>query len=158
MKLIRIEGAKGMAVHFGRCCNPMPGQAIAGYVTKLPGITVHRVDCKSFATTVKDPKRVVEASWEGEGVFESTMRVIVRNRPNVLADITNALRPMNVDILRASLIPTAEGEGQFDFAFQARDERAIQSAERVLRTVPGVQRVTQMNVQERPTHLLPEAG
>ncbi len=147
-KLICIDGKKGLQVQFGRCCNPMPGQDVAGYVTKTPGITVHRADCSSFARSAKDTARIVEASWEGDLLIESMMRIIVRNRPNVLADITNVLRPLNIDILRANLAPTSDDQGQFDFVFQARDEKSIRRVEQVIKGVPGVMRVTPMRVQE----------
>lgn len=150
-KLIRIQGKKGVVVQFGKCCNPMPGHEVVGYVTKALGITIHRFDCNSFARSARDPNRIVEASWEGDMLMESTMRVLVRNRPNVLADITNILRPLNIDILRANLVPIKEGMGQFDFAFQARDEKTIRRVEQVLKGVPGVSRVSPIHVQERQT-------
>ncbi len=148
-KLIRIQGKKGVIVQFGRCCNPMPGNEVVGYVTKALGITIHRVDCSSFARSAKDPNRIVESTWEGDMLMESTMRVVLRNRPNVLADITNAVRPLNIDILRASLMPVKDGMGQFEFAFQARDEKTIRRVEQALKGVPGVSRVSPINIQER---------
>jgi len=150
-KLIRIQGKKGVVAQFGKCCNPMPGHEVVGYVTKALGITIHRLDCNSFARSARDPDRIVDASWEGDMLMESTMRVLVRNRPNVLADITNVLRPLNIDILRANLVPTKEGMGQFDFAFQARDEKSIRRVEQALKGVPGVSRVSPINIQERQT-------
>jgi GTP diphosphokinase / guanosine-3',5'-bis(diphosphate) 3'-diphosphatase len=154
-KLIRIEGAKGMEVHFGKCCNPMPGQAVVGYVTKSCSITIHRAECRSFSKSARDTSRIVETSWQGEGVFETTMRVILGPRPNVLADITNALRPMNVDIIKANYVPLDDERGQFDFIFRIHDEREIQLAERALKQVSGVRQVLQLNVSECS---LPQAG
>jgi GTP pyrophosphokinase len=150
-KLIRIQGMKNMLVQFGKCCNPMPGHPILGYVTKNPGITVHRVDCRSFLNTKRDPARIMEASWEGEGHLETAMRVSIVQRPNVLADITNAIRPMNIDILRASLHPEINGLGFFEFVFESADEDSIQHVMRTLRAVPGVRDVATTSVKRRTT-------
>jgi GTP pyrophosphokinase len=148
-KLIRIQGTKNMLVQFGKCCDPMPGHPVLGYVTKNPGITVHKVDCRSFLNTKRDPARIMEASWEGEGHIETAMRVSIVQRPNVLADITNAIRPMNIDILRASLHPEENGLGFFEFVFESSDEDGIQHVMRTLRSVPGVRNVATTSVKHR---------
>ena len=157
-KMVRIEGSKGMAVQFAKCCHPMPGHAIVGYVTKSPGITVHRIECKSFAKSARDPSRIVEASWEGEGILETTMRVIVGPRPNVLADITNALRPMNIEIVRAQFGPSENGKSQLDFTFQVADRRTVDQVARVLRDLPGVSQVSSIDKRERPRRTIAAAG
>ncbi len=148
-KLIRIQGTKNMLMQFGKCCNPMPGEPVLGYVTKNPGVTVHRVDCRSFLNTKRDPARIMEASWEGEGHFETAMRVNIVQRPNVLADITNAIRPMNIDILRATLHPEDNGLGFFDFVFESSDEESTEHVLRTLRAVPGVREVATTSVKRR---------
>jgi GTP pyrophosphokinase len=153
-KLIRIEGSKGMLVQFGKCCNPMPGHSILGYVTRNPGITVHRVDCRSFMNTARDPKRIVDASWEGEGIFETSMRVTIGPRPNVLADMTNALRPLNIEIINAQYGPGDDGWGLFEFIFEVADQRVIEAVIRTLRTVAGVTQVAQVSVRERSAQRL----
>jgi len=158
-KLIRIDGQKGLAVQFAKCCHPMPGHPIAGYITKTAGITVHRVDCKGFAKTLRDTARVVEASWEGDQVLESTVRVVIGSRPNVLADITNALRPMNMEILKAQYGPgERSGESHFDFVFEAPDESAVERVCRTLRGVSGVAQVTPLDVHSQKPQRLAEAG
>ncbi len=149
-KLIRIQGAKGMAVQFAKCCDPMPGHAIVGYVTRNPGLSVHRAECSVFARMNRDPKRTVEASWEGEGVLQTAMRVIIGPRPNVLADITNALRPMNIDIISANYGPRDDGKGYFDFMFEVPDQRIIDSVMRTLRTVPGLSSIKLLWTREQP--------
>lgn len=157
-KLIRIEGKKGMTVQFAKCCDPMPGHAVLGYVTRLPGITVHRVDCKSFQKSPRDPKRIVDASWEGEGVFEAAMRVHIGQRPNGLVDITDALRPMNLEIISAQYGPDEDGKSCFDFVFEVSEQQMLETIARTLRAVAGVTQVKQLSVRERSARRLAEAG
>lgn len=140
--LVRIEGDKGLTVQFAKCCNPMPGHALIGYITKNTGITVHRADCKSFAKSSRDATRIVEASWEGEGLYETTIRVSVGQRPNVLSDLMNALRPLNIDIERADYHVEEGGAGDFRFTVHTSGKSTINRIVRALNTVNGVQEVT----------------
>jgi GTP pyrophosphokinase len=147
-KLVRIEGKKGTAVQFAKCCNPMPGHAILGYATRSTGITVHRMDCRNFSKTKRDPKRTIEAAWEGEGLFQTGMRVVIGQRPNVLADITNAIRPMNIDIIKANYRPGKNGRSQFEFVFDISDKESIDRVAGTIRTVAGVIEVATMPLGE----------
>ncbi len=137
-KLIRIEGSKGIAVNFAKCCRPMPGHAVIGYATKSPGITIHRADCRNFANTQRDPSRIIEASWDGEEHVETGMRVTTGQRPNMLADITNAIRPMNISITQAQFTPGDNGKCLFEFIFEAPDRDSVARVAATIRTVPGV--------------------
>ncbi len=149
-KLIRIEGHKGMAVQFAKCCNPMPGNRIVGYVTRNPGISVHRVDCRSFLRTAQDPKRVVEAAWEGDSAFVATLCLETRRRPNLLADITNVLRPMNIDITGAHFAMQTEDRSDFVFSFETPDDKTITRVLQTALTVPGVFDARQVEVKALP--------
>lgn len=140
-KLIRIDGKRGIQVQFAKCCNPMPGHPVIGYVTKSPGLTVHRADCKTFEKNSRDEARIMSAAWAGDRGDEVTFRVVIGPRPNVLADITAALRPTNVEILRAHFAPGENGKSFFDFMFETNDPAQINRVERMLRNVSGVTEV-----------------
>lgn len=143
-KLIRIQGMKGLHVQFAKCCGPMPGHAVIGYATKNPGITIHRADCRNFMSTKRDLTRIVRASWEGDEHYEAGMRVTLGQRPNALADITNAIRPMNISIMRAEYHPEQDGKGFFDFVFEAPDRETIDRVAATMRTVPGVTAISKL--------------
>ncbi len=147
-KLVRVQGLKGMEVQFAKCCNPMPGHTIVGYVTKAPGISIHRAECRSFARSARDHSRIVQAAWEGEGVLLARIRLTTRNRPNLLADITNALRPLNIDILNAQFGPGENNSNHFDFQFEAADQQVIERVARTVKNVPGVLAAQPMGAEE----------
>lgn len=147
-KLIRVDGVKNVAVTFAKCCDPMPGHPVIAYVTKTPGITVHRADCKTFAMAERDPSRIMEARWEGDMHMDITVRIVTSQRPNMLADITNAIRPLNISITRAAYRDADDGKGRFDFTFQAPDDESVARVTRTIRMVPGVSEVTQTGVEE----------
>jgi guanosine-3',5'-bis(diphosphate) 3'-pyrophosphohydrolase len=147
-KLIRIDGARGEHVHFARCCQPMPGHAVVAYETQQ-GISIHRIDCKSFTKSEADPARIRTATWEGEQEFHRTLRVILGPRPNALTDITAAMRPINVDIIEARYFPIEAGASCFEFTFQTHDSSQVERIVRALRTVSGVKKIVR-NTEEAP--------
>ena len=146
-RMLRVDGYKNVEAQFAKCCNPMPGHAILGYATKGAGITIHRGDCKNFANTQRDPSRIMEAWWEGDDQAAIGMRVTLGQRPNVLADITNAMRPMNLSITHAKYSPGENGANYFDFVFEASDKNSVERVSHTIRTVPGVKEVSTFPVE-----------
>ncbi len=146
-KMLRIEGGKGIAVSFAKCCNPAPYLPIIGYITKGAGITIHLVDCRNFANSKRDPERMVAASWSGDPSLRVDIRVVTARRPNMLADITNAIRPMNVSITQAQYLPGEDGKSVLECTFEAPDRHTVDSIQRTLRTVSGV-----YDVEVLPAH------
>lgn len=149
-KLIRVEGAKNMAVAFAKCCNPMPGHEVIGYATRGTGITIHRADCGNFMRTRRDPSRMIEASWEGERRVHASLRVTTGARPTMLADITNAIAPLNINITQAQFMPGENGQRNFDVAFDASDKGVVDRVVRVIRTVPGVVDIAVHSIPNTP--------
>ncbi len=141
-KMILIDGGGGVAVSFAKCCNPMPGQPVIGYATRGTGITIHQADCKNFSVSKRDPNRMIQASWAGEGHLVAALRVCVTQRPNMLADITNAMRPMNLCIIQAQFAQEENGKSCFDFTFEATDRDSVERVKRTLSTVTGVSGVS----------------
>lgn len=84
---IYVEGGAGMLVRFGQCCNPVPGDEIAGYITRGRGVTVHKADCVNAVNA--EPERLINVSWaeEDAGNFNAGLRVIVYDSPNILGEI-----------------------------------------------------------------------
>ena len=139
-----------MEVQFARCCKPMPGQPVIGYITKRQGISIHRSDCSLLEKNEHQTERMIAASWEGDEVIETAMWVSVGARPNVLADITNAMRPMNVEITHAELRPGDNGESVFVFVFESSDRSHVDRVAKALRTVSGVTAVSTMPAASAP--------
>lgn len=77
-----------MLVRFGHCCNPVPGDEIAGYITRGRGVTVHKADCVNILNC--EPERRINVSWADEdmGAFSARLRIIAYDRPGLLGEIT----------------------------------------------------------------------
>lgn len=85
---IYVEGGSGMLVRFARCCNPVPGDDIVGYITRGRGVTVHKADCVNAQHC--EPERAVRVSWaeQGMGRFNTTIQVIAYDHPSLLGELT----------------------------------------------------------------------
>ena len=95
---IYVEGGAGMLVRFGRCCNPVPGDDIVGYITRGRGVTIHKADCINALYT--EPERQVGVSWamENAGRFNTTLQVMAYDHDNLLGEITNYVQDTGAPI------------------------------------------------------------
>jgi GTP pyrophosphokinase len=101
---ITVEGVDNVALRLAKCCLPVPGDEIMGYVSLGRGITIHRADCRNVSDLNTSPERVVEVSWEGEN--EATFRVEIQidayDRTRLLEDLAKTFAEAGINILSAS--------------------------------------------------------
>jgi GTP pyrophosphokinase len=101
---IAVKGADNVAVRLAKCCRPVPGDTIAGYVSLGRGITIHRTDCRNLKALKRAPERFVEVSWEGEN--ESSFRVELQidgyDRSRLLEDLTRTFSEAGINIIGAT--------------------------------------------------------
>lgn len=112
---IVVDGEMGCMVKFAKCCNPLPGDSVIGFVTKGFGISIHKLDCPNVIQGRKNPEnasRWKEAHWEGavesgrsNSIYEALLQIYVDDRIGMLADITAVLADMRVSILQINVTP-----------------------------------------------------
>ena len=117
---IVVDGARGCLIKFAKCCNPLPGDEVVGFVTRGSGTSVHKSDCPNAVRGLADPEtreRWVEAHWEdefvsrgNENLFEALLKIFTVNRIGILADISVALAEMRVAIISVNTANTANNE------------------------------------------------
>ena len=102
---IVIDGINNTLIRFAKCCTPLPGDEIGGFVTKLTGITVHRKDCPNFHAMVeKDPSREILVKWDKNLIetkmnkYNFTFTVVLNDRPNILMEIVNLIANHKINI------------------------------------------------------------
>ncbi len=100
VKGIRIQGLDNMMVNFAKCCRPLPGDKITGFITTGKGITVHRTDCRNIEHLLGDPERNVQVEWDSDldTQFNARIRVVAEDRSKLLRDITDAISSYDVNI------------------------------------------------------------
>lgn len=100
-----VQGVGNLMTHMAGCCQPLPGDAIVGYITQGRGIAVHRDDCEQFKTLQENqPERVVEATWGDQYAsgYEVTIKIVAHDRNGLLRDITSILANEKANVLRMS--------------------------------------------------------
>lgn len=116
---IVVDGEYGCQVKFAKCCNPLPGDRVIGFITKGFGISIHKVDCPNVETGMKKPEyrdRWVEAHWDmagkasSAGVYEAHVQIFAYSSLTILADITMALADMKVLLLQINTQKKSDGQ------------------------------------------------
>ncbi|HYH96998.1 bifunctional (p)ppGpp synthetase/guanosine-3',5'-bis(diphosphate) 3'-pyrophosphohydrolase [Hyalangium sp.] len=138
---VQIGGVDDVLVRFGRCCNPVPGDPIVGFITRGRGVTVHTDGCeKSLAT---DPERRVDVSWDVRGDFKRpvTLRVLTADRPGLLADISNTFSKKGVNISQANCRATGDDRAVNTFEVTISDLKQLTDLIRTIERLNGVHSV-----------------
>ena len=143
-----VRGVGDLWVKLAKCCTPVPGDPILGFVTKGGGVSVHRRDCTNASDLERQPERLVEVDWapNPQSTFLVNIQVEALDRARLLSDITMALSDAQVNILSAHLTTTRDRVAKTRFSFEMADAKHLDNALRAVRSVPGVfdaYRVTQ---------------
>ncbi|HYD40445.1 MAG TPA: bifunctional (p)ppGpp synthetase/guanosine-3',5'-bis(diphosphate) 3'-pyrophosphohydrolase [Anaeromyxobacter sp.] len=139
---VRINGIDDVLVRYGKCCNPVPGDAIVGYITRGRGVTVHTLTCEK--TRGIDPERRVDVAWDVRGDLKRpvSLRVVTNDRPGILAEISHIFSEAGMNISQASCRTTAPGERAInDFEVTVGDLKQLTSVIRSIERIDGVQTV-----------------
>ena len=149
---IIVRGIHDVSVHFSKCCSPVPGDEIVGFVTRGRGISVHRTDCVNIINLNElDRDRLIEAEWsipEGEKTDEkyfAEITIYANNRNGLLADISKTLTEKNIDIMSMNTRTSKQGIATLvtSFYITGREElNRIIDKIRNIESVLDVQRTT----------------
>lgn len=137
---VYIHGDPGMAVFFASCCNPLPGDAIIGYITRGRGVSIHRADCKNAISLMNEPDRIIEVEWAAEekSSFSATIRLRVVDKAGSLMEISKVLMSLNVNMSALRSRSTAEGEATMDMTFTVTGTEQLKVILTNLRKLPEV--------------------
>jgi GTP diphosphokinase / guanosine-3',5'-bis(diphosphate) 3'-diphosphatase len=144
---IEVEGAPDVWVRLSKCCTPVPGDDIAGFVTHGHGVSVHRVDCVNMQhLTENQRERMVPVHWAPSdgSVFLVAIQVEALDRTKLLADVTRVLSDQHVNILAASVTTTRDRVAISRFTFEMGDPAHLGDVLRAVRGVDGVYDVYRM--------------
>lgn len=137
---VLVNGADDVWVKLARCCTPVPGDPIFGFVTRGSGVSVHRGDCVNVDSLKSQPERLVEVSWAPtpNSMFLVNIAVEALDRARLLADVTRALSDTHVNILSASVATTRDRIATSRFTFEMADPKHLGSVIKAVRGVEGV--------------------
>ncbi|MBO4353308.1 MAG: bifunctional (p)ppGpp synthetase/guanosine-3',5'-bis(diphosphate) 3'-pyrophosphohydrolase [Clostridia bacterium] len=140
-----VDGEEGCSVKFAKCCNPLPGDAIVGFITKGFGISVHKVDCPNIIMNMESKKdRLVSVEWsrsetvQKNEIYEALLQVFAEDRISMLADISSALADMHVSITQVFTQKKNDGEFILNISVACKNVSHLHSIVARLRSINGV--------------------
>ncbi len=144
---VTVKGVDDVLARFAKCCSPVPGDPIVGFITRGRGITVHTRDCPNVSAGVLDSERTVEVEWDVAEKMPLPVKIAVfigRDRPGLLADISTAISSRQVNIIKAEVTVTEDRKGINHFTVEVADLDQLQGvmgAIAAVKDVIGVERV-----------------
>ncbi|HET9212161.1 MAG TPA: bifunctional (p)ppGpp synthetase/guanosine-3',5'-bis(diphosphate) 3'-pyrophosphohydrolase [Thermoanaerobaculia bacterium] len=141
---LTIKGHGDMLSYLAKCCNPLPGEEIVGYITRGKGVSVHRVDCPNVQNLLYNPEREIEVQWEqGKNeVYQVSLLIEVEDQQGMLARLTEAITRAGSNITAIEADTHSEtGRGTISVVCQLRDRKHLDKLLREVRAISGVLRV-----------------
>ncbi len=138
---ISVQGLAGILVRYAKCCNPLPGDEVIGFISQGMGVTIHAADCPRVLET--DPERRIEVSWNRQKGATRPVKIRIHslNQQGVLAAVTKVITKCEANILRASVFSTNEGRGLLNFEVDVKDVQHLTKVMDTVRKVKGVIKV-----------------
>jgi guanosine-3',5'-bis(diphosphate) 3'-pyrophosphohydrolase len=143
-----VRGVDDLLVNRARCCNPVHGEAIIGYVTRGKGVAVHASRCKNVQQLMINPERIVEVEWAGKPdsvAYAVKLLAVTENRTGMLAGITSAISDMKTGIRDARASVATDNRGRIEVTVEVFDVKHLDRVMRSVRNVPGVLDVERLN-------------
>ncbi|MCH4161294.1 MAG: bifunctional (p)ppGpp synthetase/guanosine-3',5'-bis(diphosphate) 3'-pyrophosphohydrolase [Bifidobacterium sp.] len=137
---VSVKGVGDIWVKLARCCTPVPGDPIVGFITRNQGVSVHRADCQNLLDLQeRQPERIVEVSWTStKGTFMVKIQVEALDRPHLLSDVTRVLADHGVNILSGSQATGRDRVATSQFVFEMADPQHLNSLLTGVRRIDGV--------------------
>jgi GTP pyrophosphokinase len=141
---IKVNGIDDVLVRYAKCCNPLPGDAIIGFITRGRGVTIHRRECqKAFDT---DPQRRIDVQWDSKAKINRPVQICVTtaNKPGILAVVSQTFSAQSINISEANCRAGDDGRARNVFTFHCSDLSQLKNVMKALSKVSGVVEVARI--------------
>ena len=138
---IVVKGNRNILVRFAKCCNPVPGDEIIGYITKGRGVSVHRKDCLNMAQRImKADERLIQVSWikEHAADYQAEVQIVANDRYGLLSEITNIISVSNTTVKAINARTAKEGTAYINLTLEINDVNQLQKIIRDIKKLSGV--------------------
>ena len=142
---IVVKGMHDLAVRFSKCCNPVPGDEIKGFITRGRGITIHRSDCINVLNLPEDERdRLIDAEWQqpesmtGSEKYMAEIRIYANNRIGMFVDLSKVFTERQIDILSMNVKTSKQGKATISMSFEIHGIDELNSLIEKLRQIDGV--------------------
>ena len=136
--VIKVGGHHDILVTLGKCCNPLPGDSVTGFITRGRGVTIHAIDCAKVLAN--DPERRVDVEWEesSELSHEAKIKVVSIDKPGLLASLTKTISSVGVNISQANIRTTNDEKAVNIFVMEVKSRHQLEEVIRAIETLSGV--------------------
>ncbi len=143
---IVVEGIHDLAVRFSRCCGPVPGDEIVGFVTRGRGVSIHRTDCINVINLPEEDRaRLIDAEWsvsadgkDAGGVYSAEVKIYANNRTGVLVDISKVLTENKIDVTSMNVRTSKQGKASISIGFEINGKEQLNEIIAKIRNVESV--------------------
>ena len=139
---VYVEGLDDILVRLSKCCTPVPGDDIMGFITRGRGVTVHRVDCANALSLMSEQSaRIIDVEWAGlsaDDTFVAAVQVVALDRTRLLRDVANALSDQRVNIVSCTTQTGSDRVARMRFEFEFSDPNHLQAMLRMIKNIDGV--------------------
>ncbi len=144
---VLVRGAPDILVKLAKCCTPVPGDDIVGFVTRGSGVSVHKSDCHNVASLLNEPERMVDVEWAptSSSIFLVQIQVEALDRSGLLSDVTRVLSESHVNILSASVSTSSDRLALSRFVFEMGDTTHLDAVLNAVRRIDAVYDVYRVN-------------
>jgi GTP pyrophosphokinase len=140
---IAVKGHGDLLAYLAKCCNPLPGDDIVGYVTRGRGVSVHSMDCPNVKNLLYNPEREIEVEWERikDEVYQVSLMIETADQPGMLAKLTEVITKVGSNITQIEAETHETGRASIGVVCQLRDRKHLEKLLREVRSIAGVFRV-----------------
>ncbi|HEX2342689.1 MAG TPA: bifunctional (p)ppGpp synthetase/guanosine-3',5'-bis(diphosphate) 3'-pyrophosphohydrolase [Vicinamibacterales bacterium] len=138
---IKVRGIDDLMVFRARCCNPIRGEKIVGYITRGKGVSVHSATCPNVVNLLYDPERRIDVEWDKEGdpaKYIVRLSIQVEDRKGILADISAKIAGIDTNIKNVDATSNGDNRGNIRMTVEIRDMKHLEKVIKSLRTIKGV--------------------
>ena len=138
---IKVKGFDDLMVFRARCCNPIRGEKIVGYITRGKGVSVHSATCPNVLNLLYDSERRIDVVWDkadGASSFTVSLTIQVEDRRGILADVTSRIAEVDISMRKVEASANENQHGSISVTLDIRDLKHLQRVIKVVRAVPGV--------------------
>jgi len=149
---VQVKGSRDLLMQLSRCCHPVPGDRILGYITRGRGLTIHAVDCPNLEALDYDKERLVEVEWDAAtpSTHSVKMSIVAVDKTGVLANVSSAIAECHANISRAEITTREDQKAVLDFVVEVSDTHHLEQVIKAVERVDGVITARRMRAwQER---------
>ncbi|MCK9419498.1 MAG: bifunctional (p)ppGpp synthetase/guanosine-3',5'-bis(diphosphate) 3'-pyrophosphohydrolase [Nitrospirae bacterium] len=137
---MKINGMDNMLIHLSKCCNPVPGDKILGFITRGRGVAIHTVDCTNVSDLTFDKERLVEVSWGDlqAGAHAVKISVQTKDKPGLLASVSSSISAAEANITHAEVTTNEDRQAMLNFTIDIRD---VEHLNRIIKNIEAIKGV-----------------